>query len=58
MKKFKDTKQAKKIKVLREKYRAEVKKIKKKLFSAVKKYKEDMEIERMAVAKKRTKRLS
>jgi hypothetical protein len=48
-------KSVKKIRQTAEKYRAGIKILKKKLFLALKKYREAMELERVAVAKKRTK---
>ncbi len=53
---LKNTKSVKKIKQTAEKYRSNIKLLKKRLFLAVKKYKEAMEAERMAVAKKRIKK--
>lgn len=53
--KFKDRKSIKKIGQTVAKYRANIRTLNKKLLLAMKKYKEAMELERVAVAKKRMK---
>ena len=53
--KFKDRKSVKKIGQTAAKYRANIKALNKKLLLAIKKYKEAVELERVAVTKKRMK---
>jgi hypothetical protein len=55
MTKLRNTKGVKRIKSAVEKYRVNIKLLRKKMLLAIKDYKEAMEMERVAVAKKRSK---